>query len=92
MSAREIVNTLGDLETLSDELTTQLNQLEEVITTNRGNKEHILNSDLPPGEKASAVRKLDLLFLQALRIKNTALLLLRDLEETLSLETILQFI
>lgn len=92
MSAGEIIDAMGDLEALSTDLTTQLTQLEEVILTNRRSRELILNSNLPQGELASAIRRLDLLYLQAIRIKNTALTLLRDLETTLSLETILKYI
>ena len=83
---------MGDLEALSADLTAQLTQLEEVILINRTNRELILSSNLPQGEMTSAIRRLDLLYLQATRIKNTALILLRDLETTLSLETILKYI
>ena len=56
---------MGDLEALSADLTAQLTQLEEVILINRTNRELILSSNPPQGEMKSAIRRLDLLYLQS---------------------------
>ena len=91
MAAEQIIDVMGDLETLANDLVSQLSQLEDVINTNRTNRELILTSNLPWGELTTAVRKLDLLYLQAIRIRSTARALLRDLEDTLTLERILEY-
>ena len=92
MSAAEIIDTMGDLETLSTNLATQLKQLENLISTNRRSRTLLLNSELPQGELTNAIRKLDLLYLQAIRSRSNASILLRDLEDTISLELILEYI
>ena len=70
----------------------QLKLIDKLIATNRNERCLIQLAAVPGDQKTLVIRELDRIFHKAIRVRQTGHTLLIDLEESLSLETLLKYI